>query len=157
MRAGQRCRSLAARAVAAEADVVEGKLRSPPSHEGIRVSFQSGQISAVGCRPMLEDVNAEVFVSRSSDEALILGLESGNGASSMHDIALGKVLAWLSPSKNGSFRPMATKGAQLSRGCKASCCADRNEECTCSCKIFEAGEWISLGLVSVTGRKQCSL
>ena len=40
---------------------------------------------------MLEDVNAEVFVCRSNDQALILGVESTNGPNSMHDIALAKV------------------------------------------------------------------
>lgn len=40
---------------------------------------------------MLEDVNPEVFLCRSNDKALILGVESSNGESSMHDIALAKV------------------------------------------------------------------
>lgn len=61
-----------------------------PSQQ-LRVQYQSGQIAAAGCRPMLEDVNPEVFVCRSSDDALVLGVESSSGASSMHDIAFGKV------------------------------------------------------------------
>lgn len=40
---------------------------------------------------MLEDINPEVFVCRSSDEALVLGVESSQGASSMYDVAFGKV------------------------------------------------------------------
>ena len=55
------------------------------------MQYQLGQIVAAGCQPLLEDVNPEVFVCRSSDEALILGVDSSSGATSMHDMALGKV------------------------------------------------------------------
>lgn len=50
---------------------------------------------------MLEDVNPEVFVCRSSDEGLILGVESAHGASSMYDVAFGKVRAYCQASVSG--------------------------------------------------------
>ncbi len=79
-------------AVAAETREVERgwKEASGPS-QTLRLHYQSGQIAAAGCQPMLEDVNPEVFVCRSSDEALVLGVESAHGASSMYDIAFGTV------------------------------------------------------------------
>ena len=79
-------------AVAAETKELEKgwKEASGPS-QALRLHYESGQIAAAGCQPMLEDVNPEVFVCRSSDEALILGVESAHGASSMYDIAFGTV------------------------------------------------------------------
>ena len=79
-------------AIAAETKELEKgwKEASGPS-QALRLHYESGQIAAAGCQPMLEDVNPEVFFCRSSDEALILGVESAHGASSMYDIAFGTV------------------------------------------------------------------
>lgn len=88
---GSGCGRQCVATVAAEVEVAETAIQSPPGLQSLRVQFQSGEISAAGCRPMLQDVNAEVFVCRSNDEALILGIDSASGASSMHDVALGKV------------------------------------------------------------------
>lgn len=83
--------SLKTQAIAAETEQVEQLTGKANPSASIRLTYQSGQIAAAGCQPMLEDVNPEVFVCRSSNEALILGVESSNGASSMYDIAFGKV------------------------------------------------------------------
>lgn len=56
----------------------------------LKLRYQGNQIAPTGFEPLLEDVSPEVFVSHSSDDALILGVDSANGAAAMYDIALGK-------------------------------------------------------------------
>ena len=78
-------------AIAAETNKTEkGSQAAKKPLQGLRLHYQGGEIFAAGCQPMLEDVNSEVFVCRSSDEALVLGVES-DSAKSMYDIAFGKV------------------------------------------------------------------
>lgn len=81
------------KAVAAETNQAEAETHvvAKASAQSLRLYYQGGNIAAAGCQPMLEDVNPEVFVCRSNDESLTLGVGSADGARSMYDIVFGKV------------------------------------------------------------------